>query len=395
MATQQLTPQQQQQQAQAANLAARAQVLAQSINMSQPIQTQTVNPAQNNPIVFTPRPVGLVKSFTLVLTATIANNDAALDLALTNIGLANLLSPNQQGVIFTDLNNNQRIATGGWHLSMLNSIKQRKPFASGFLVETDTMGGYGETYPILNSPSAINHGTTATVRAVYEIPVSYSEDDLRGAIYANVVNASMQLQFQINPNAFSAAGADSTFAVYKGTTDAVITSVTATLYQNYLDQLPYGKNGVVLPLIDLGTVYELKNTNVGSIAANNDYPYQYSNFRDFLSTLMIYNHDTSGDSGRTVGTDINYWALQSANFTNLWKKYPLDLSLQTRQILGCDLPLGAYYASSRRKPISSVQYGNIELVLNASTATANAQLYIGLEDFSYPNTITGAGSLAG
>jgi hypothetical protein len=395
MPPQTLTPQQAQQQAQAQNMAARAQVLAASINMSQPIQTQTVNPAQQNPIVFTPRPVGLVKSFTLTLTVTIANNDGALDLTLTDIGLANLLSANQQGVIFTDLNNNQRIATGGWHISMLNSIKQRKPFASGFLVETDTMGGYGETYPILKSPTTIAHGTTTTVRAVYEIPVAYSEDDLRGAIYANVVNASMQLSFQINPQAFSAAGADSTFAVYKGTTNAVITSVTATLYQNYLDQLPYGKNGVVLPLIDLSTVYELKNTNVGGIAANNDFPYQYSNFRDFLSTLMIYNHDTSADAGRTVGTDINYWALQSANFTNLWKKYPLDLDLQTRQILGCDLPLGAYYASSRRKPISSVQYGNIELVLNAATATANSQLYIGLEDFSYPNTITGAGSLAG
>lgn len=379
---------------QQANFAARSQVLAAAINMSQPIQTQTVNPAQNNPIVFTPRPVGLVKSFTLTLTATITNNDGALDLTLTDLGLANLLAA-QSGVVFTDLNNNQRINTGGWHLSMLNSIKQRKPFASGFLVETDTMGGYGETYPILNSPTTIGHGATATVRAVYEIPVSYSDDDLRGAIYANVVNASMQLSFQINNNAFTAAGVDSTFAVYKGTTSAVITSVTATLYQNYLDQLPYGKSGVVLPLLDLSTVYELKNTNVGGMAANNEFPYQYSNFRDFLSTMMIYNHDTSVDTGRTVGTDIAYWALQSANFTNLWKKYPLDLDLQTRQILGCDLPKGAYYSSSRRKPISSVQYGNIELVLNPLTATANAQLYIGLEDFSYPNTITGAGSLAG
>ena len=386
-ATQQVSPQQ-------ANYAARAQVLASAINMSQPIQSQTVNPAQNNPIVFTPRPVGLVKSFTLTLLATIHNTDGALDLTLTDVGLANLLA-NQSGIVFTDLNNNQRINTGGWHLSMLNSIKQRKPFASGYLIETDTMGGYGETYPILNSPTTIGHGTTATVRAVYEIPVSYSDDDLRGAIYANVVNASMQLQFQINNTPFTAAGADSTFAVYKGTTSAVITSVTATLYQNYLDQLPYGKNGVVLPLIDLSTVYELKNTNVGPQTANVEFPYQYSNFRDFLSTMMIYNHDTSGDSGRTVGTDINYFALQSANFTNLWKKYPLDLSLMTRQILGCDLPKGAYYSSSRRKPISSVQYGNIELVINPSTATANSQLFVGLEDFSYPNTITGAGSLAG
>jgi hypothetical protein len=131
------------------------------------------------------------------------------------------------------------------------------------------------------------------------------------------------------------------------------------------------------------------------MAQNNDFPFQYPNFRDILSTFAIYNHDTSADAGRTTGADINYWALQSANFTNLWKKLPLDLALDTRQILSCDLPKGTYYASSRRKPITSVQYGNIEIVLNAATISANAFMYIGLEDFSYPNTIVNAGSLQG
>lgn len=380
---------------QTANALARQAVLAKGVDMTQVISTQTVNPAQVPVLNIPLRNVGLIKKLLVTIVANITNNDGANALTLTNFGLANLLAPTN-GIVLTDLNNNQRIQTGGWHLSMLNSIKQRKPFASGFAVETDTMGGYGETYGILASPANIAAAGNATVRGVYEIPVAYSDDDLRGAIYANVVNATMNLALTFNPAPFTAAGVNSTFAVYKGTANAVVTSYTVTVYQNYLDQLPFDpKAGVILPQLDLSTVYELKNTNLGALAAGNDFPFQYPNFRDVLSTTMIYNHDTSADAGRAAGTDINYFALQSANFTNLWKLAPLDLALKTRQILGCDLPLGAYYSSSRRKPISSVQYGNIEIVINPITAAASAQLYVGLEDFSYPNTIVNAGSIQG
>jgi hypothetical protein len=132
---------------------------------------------------------------------------------------------------------------------------------------------------------------------------------------------------------------------------------------------------------------------VNGIAANNEFGFQYPNFRDILSTFMIYNKDITTDTGRAVGSDINYWALQSANFTNIWKKYPLDLAQDTRQILSCDLPKGAYYASSRRRPISSVQYGNLEIIINANVSTANAWMFVALEDFNRPNVVMGAGSI--
>lgn len=382
---------QQQQSPAQANALARQAVLARGVNMTQIIQSTTFNPAQTNPLLVQPRNVGLIKRFLVTVAATITNNDGANALTLTDFGLANIFS----NITFVDLNNNQRHNTQGWHLSMLNSIKHRKPYASGYAVETDTMGGYGEVFPILNAPASIAAGGNATVRAVFEVPVAYSDDDLRGAIYANVINATMQLSLTVNQKAFVATGTDSTFAVYHGTANAVFSSITVNVYQNYLDQLPIGQQGVVLPQLDLSTVYELKFTSLNGMAQNNDFPFQYPNFRDILSTFMVYNHDVSADAGRGVGADINYWALQSANFTNLWKKLPLDLALDTRQILACDLPKGTYYASSRRKPITSVQYGNIEIVLNAATISPNAFLYIGLEDFSYPNTIVNAGSLQG
>lgn len=378
-----------------ANMAARQLILARAIEMRQQIYSSTFNPAQQPTINVQPRYAGLIRKFIVKFSATIVNNDGALNLALTDFGLSNFLSPNS-GVVLTDLNNNQRINTGGWHLGLINSIKHRKPYAASRTPDVgQTMANYADNFPILaNAASAgIGHGDTVTVNGYYEVPVSYDHQDLRGAIYANVVNATMQLSLTINPNPFTAAGTDSTFAMFKGTTAAVISSVAITVYQDYLYQLPVGKSGTILPLSDLATIYELKNTSLNAVPQNQDFGFQYPNFRDVLSTYSIFDHDTTTDTGRQVGQDINNWKLQSANFTNIFQLDPLTFSLPTREILGTDLPPGTYYSSSRQKPISTVQYGNIELVLNASTSTANSLWSIGLEDFSYPNTIAMAGSL--
>lgn len=364
-------------------------VLGSAVEMSQVISTQTIDPTKQTTVTVQPRNVGLLKKLIVVVTGTVANTDAALDATLTDFGLANVLDTIQ----FTDLQNNQRINTKGWHLSMLNSVKRQGPYASGFLVETDTMGGYGENFAILSAPTTVAHASTANFRAVYEVPIAYGDLDLRGAIYANVVSANMQLSMSINPKPFVAAATDSTMAFYKGTASGAFTSLTFEVTQVYLDQLPYGKNGAIYPALDCSTVYGLYTSPFQAIAAGQDFPVPYANFRDFLSTFAVFNHDITGDTGRVGGTDINYLALQSANFTNLWKKSPLVQAMDTRAILGCDLPKGCYYMSSRSKPINSIQFGNMELVINPSTAGPNSQLLIGWEQFAYMNTLSGASSL--
>lgn len=117
---------------------------------------------------------------------------------------------------------------------------------------------------------------------------------------------------------------------------------------------------------------------------------QYSNFRTFMSTFSIYFNGTN----RGTGSDINYWELLAANFTPIWKIEPHLVALMTRQVLGCDLPAGCYYHSSRLKPIITTQYGNMQLVLNPITAGASAYVLTGYEDFAQLNTVTQAGSLA-
>lgn len=373
------------------NAAQRAAVLAQSVQMIQQIFSQTVTPANQNVLNVQPRNVGLIKKFIIEVAGTANNTDGVNASQVSQLGLANVLS----NVSFTDLNNNLRINTNGFHLAALAHAKRKRPSQqtlSTVVADTNQMLQVGENFPVLTYVAPAK-GASQAFRAVYEVPLAYSDDDLRGAVYANVVNATMNLQITINPTALVAAGADSTFALF-GNGAGNLSAVTVTVYQVYLDQLPVGKNGVVLPIMDLSTVYELKNTNFTAITAGQDFPIPYANFRDFLSTFAIFN-STGADQGLKNGVDVNYWALQSANFTNIFKRDPLEIARDSRNMIQVDWPKGVYYFDSRRKPVSTTQYGNMELILNASSAAAGAYCLICWEDFALVNTLTQAGSLAG
>ncbi len=384
----------------ALNLAQRQAVIAQSVEMVQQIFSTTISgtlTAANATVNVQPRNVGLIKKFIVEISGTYNNTDGAAAATATQFGLSNLLN----SVIFNDLNNNQRINTFGPHLAMLKQVKHRTTDPSSAPISTaqsDAMvggefaaSGSAPNYGVIAYPLPA-HGASAAFRAVFDVPLAYSDQDLRGAIYANVVNATMQLQLNLNSNP-SPASADLTWAVW-GTAAGNISGVTITVYQVYLDQLPMGKNGPILPILDLSTVYELKTTNFTAIPAGQDFPFSYANFRDFLSTFAIFN-STGATAGLKAGSDVNYWALQSANFTNIFKIDPLLAAQFSREIIQSDLPLGTYYFSHRKKPISTTQYGNMQLVLNAISVAGSPYVQIFWEDFALVNTLTQAGSLAG
>jgi hypothetical protein len=385
----------QQQNLAALNMQARNAILANALEMQQLIYSQTIATPGigNNVITVPPRNVGLIKGFWVELSGTMTES-AAHNITPTELNVANFLS----NITFYDLNNNLRINTPGWHMHLLNSVKGHRPYVSAFT--TDNPTGFGSNMGANNwirNPGTLNSGATASgvVRMLYWVPLAYSDRDLRGSIYANVVNATLQLVLTINPTPFVSTASDSTFAMYTTSAAGVgtLTNVTVNVYQVYFDQLPQvqGK-GPFLPILDLSTIYEMKTTSLTGMTVNQDFPVPYANFREFISTIMMYDN---GNSGTTLfaGTDINYIALQSANFTNIFKLDPYLLSMQTRQIVQDDFPIGTYYIDHRRRPISTVQYGNMELIVNPSTVNSGAQLLTCYEDFAIVNTVTGAGSL--
>lgn len=377
------------QQISAQNMAARQAVLNNAITMIQPTYQQTLTTGQliggTFPIQL--RNVGLQKRIIIELQATIAAGGAETE-NRTAFGPANFLS----NVTLTDLSNQQRVNTSGWHLFALASA--RRQLVHGGAYVTDTPCGMGSNFPVMTAPTTfVSGGGAQTVRMFYEVPLAYSDFDLRGAIYSNVVNATYQIQLTVNPNFFVAAGVDDTLAVYRSTTATIgtMSSLTIKIYQVYLDQIPQVNGGPILPALDLSTSYILQNTVVANITANQDNPIPYPNYRQFMSTMAIY--DQNGT--RSNGADINQWKLQVANYTNILNIDPYAQSLMTRNLIGDDFITGMYYFDHRNQPINTNQWGNMELVINPSTAAAQSTLLLGYEMLALAQQVVQAGSLPG
>jgi hypothetical protein len=369
------------------NAMARAGILMQGVERLQQIYAAATNPANQTIVNIQPQQVGLVRGFLVKVSGTIANTNvgaSGVALARTNFGVANVL----RNIGFTDINNQVRHATQGWHLNLVNSAKQ--PMVWGGAYAPNVPVDYGSNYDVLTAPSAISVATgTAAVQMYYYIPLSYNKTDLRGAMWAGVVNAVAQLQLEINPTPVTAAG-DPGLAVYSGNTGGWSGNVTITVWQDYIDQIPMdGSGNPLLPQDDISTLYQLNNTTLSALVANQDFGVPFANFRNFLSTCLVY--DNAGVYND--GTDINYFALQTANSSNIWKYGPEEAALLARSTFMADPPSGSYYFDHRAKPISTQQFGNTQITVNPSAVTAGASIWAGFEYFSQASQVVFAGSL--
>lgn len=399
----QMNAQQLAMQAQQQNLAARVAVLQQSLNMWQPIFSQTfANPVPGTQYNIPVRQVGFTKKFWIEIVMTVLQG-AAETQTLTDLGPANILS----NVTLNDLSNYTRINTTGWHLWQLSCIKQ------GFFAGMAGLGMasfqpapsvYGTAFTN-DSPINAKAGaativapatftTVQTVRMVYEVPCAYNDVDLRGAIYTSVVSATMNLQITLNPNFYvTSTVTDTTLAVYKSSTAqlGLIPTMTITVHQNYLDQLPFTNQGPILPAQDLSKMYLLTNTAFAALTVGQDFPIPFPNFRAWQSLALIYVNALAGT--RTYGTDISLFQLQTANLTNVIQRDPVIQQLITRITMKNDWVPGMYYADFREKPINTNNFGNMQWTLRPSVAAAGAYLLVGFEAIGIANQVITAGSI--
>jgi hypothetical protein len=365
------------------NNSARAAVLGSSVNMTQQIYNTTLSGTVPGQVINVPlRNVGLIKRLWVEVSFTLAQS-ASETYTRTALGPANIFS----NVTYTDLSNQQRINTTSAHLFMLSTLKRQ--FAFGAAFTNDSPCSMGSNVSVIVAPATVS--TVQTIRMFFEVPLAYTDLDLRGSVYANVVNATQQLSLTVNPALLGASTADPGTSVYlsSGAATGTIGAFTVTVYQNYLDQLPMGQNGPILPLVDLSTAYLLNNTIATAIVANQDFPVSFANFRNFNSIIVGF------DNAKTynAGSDVNKWKLQSANYTNIEEMDPYLVCLKNRNRVADDFPAGWYAFDYRDRPISTQQYGNMQLVLNASSVTSGASLFLYWEAFAFINQVQQAGSL--
>lgn len=367
------------------NVAARNAILLGGVDRMQQIYSQATDPANATILNIQPAAVGLVRGFLVKIEGTLRVTGGA-GVTRTPFGASNLL----RNIAFTDINNQQRHQTQGWHLSLINSAKQ--PMVIGGAYAPNIPVGYGNNWDVQSAPATAATATDIPVQFYYYVPLAYSKVDLRGAMWAGVVNAVAQLQLEINPNPIVAAGADPTLAVYSGSAGGWKTGTTVklTVWQDYVDQIAMDKNGQpILPQDDLAQLYSLNTTTLSALVQGQDYGVPFANFRNFLSTTIVY--DNGGQLN--AGSDINSFALQTANSSNIFKYGPEEAAFLARSTFMADPPLGTYYFDHRSKPISTQQFGNTQITVNPSMVNNNAALMCGFEYFSQASQVVFAGSL--
>lgn len=384
------------------NMQARAAILQYGVKRTQQIYSNSFAPASQNIVNIVPQNVGLVVGFLIEVNGNIQSTGNTT-LTRTEYGVSNVLS----NITFSDLSNYIRHNCTGWHMQQINSAKQGFVWGGAYQPNTpEDWTAFNTSFAntdlvtpnwnVRSAPLGITNNNS-NVREIYYVPLAYSSQDLRGAIYAAVTNATMNLQLTINPNPAVATGVDPLNAVYLGTSTAGSWNgnVTITIYQVYYDQIPTvtsnGVTTVALPLMDLNNQYCLLTTSLTGLLNGSDFPYPFANFRNYMSALVVL--DNAG--AFNAGSELNYMALTSANNTNIFKYTPEIAALFARTTFMSDPPKGQYYFDFRAQPINTNQFGNMDLNFNPNAnIAAGASLQVGVEYFAQQTQVSGAQSLA-
>ena len=354
-----------------------------ALEMEQQILPTVSNVTTGGVTTFQLRNVGLIRGLNLLIRGTITGGGTSTQ-TLTALGLANLVSQ----VDFQDYSTYHRITTTGWHLNLLQSRKREQPWLSAFT--TDNPTGFANNNPAtptltsisgLYTASTISANGNSKFQMIYRIPFCRDRFDLRGALWAKVTQASAFVFVTLNPNMFVTSTQDPTLAVYQsaGSDLATLSAVTMECYQDYLDQIPRGSDGVeILPWGDLEDAYLLTNTVSPQLVQGQDNSVSFTDQRQFLSAAAIYDND----GALNKWTDISYWMLAAANLTPIFKRSPIWQSSRQRELFKDDLPAGMYFFDFMHRPIDTQAYGNVQLVVNPSIVSGTpAVLYLGYEMF--------------
>lgn len=345
------------------------------------------SPGPGSILTFTLRNVGLVKRLIVRFKATVTAGGTSQQ-NLTKWALANFIS----NVTFFDLGNNQRINSTGWHLTAVASAKRRRVFGAAYT--SDTPLGYGNNNNrVMYAPSTIAANASTEIDFQLEVPFVKNDTDLRGAIYADVTQATMQVQITLNPNMFVSSSSDPTLAMYQsaGSDLASLSGLQVNYWQNYLDQLPRIGAAPILPQQDLSTAYLLNNTASGLPIVNQDNGAAFVNSRTYES--VTFGYDNNGTLN-VNGSDINYIQLQSANFTNILNLDGRMIGLMERNVIMGDFPAGMYYLDFRHRPVDTNQFGNMQLVINPSSVGGSGAVYLyGWEAYGIIGLVNQGGSI--
>jgi len=257
-------------------------------------------------------------------------------------------------VSYQDFAGVQRTRTHGFQLWAAQSFKAADAMSS--IPAANYAGGAGPSLNavtnIINQPTAV--GTDNIVFSIY-VPMAYNPDsDLTGAVLTQTNVGEHFINIQL---ANALVGADPWVSPY---TAGGVTSggnVQVEAFQYYIQ--PQAMDAANLPVIDLSTVYGFEGAiqNTANIATGQSVYVNYPNNRSVLSALFNYENSSAFSAN---GSDVNGLILLANSNTNFREMSSRMLKETMRNMVNCDMPGGSFFLSSRRQPIMTQLYANVQ-----------------------------------
>ena len=357
--TQQMTPQQQ-------NAMAKAYLLSTGTDMIVPLAPVSGITLNSGQTTITLDRAGIFRKLRMQVEVVIANSTAAaIDLVPSPVAPYNVFNT----ISYKDFSGALRTNSHPAIIEMVNNMKRGRP--SNRIPSSLSSSGIS---PLLfNVPTSIPATGTATLTYEQEIPLEYGNGNMEGAVLAQTSNNQHSLVLNSAPGL---VGTDPWLYPYVGALPAGITvsSINVTVYQEYIQ--PANIN--VLPLLDLMKVYAIEgNATDGNNLVANTYKYiDYPISRQILSFVFAYDN---GAAALNPGSDITEFGI-----VNGGTLYPAQMNAmyflqRQRDNLGADSPDGMYYFGSRRKPVDTTMYANMQARFKPSSANAGSYIAYGFE----------------
>lgn len=273
-----------------------------------------------------------------------------------------------QMVSYLDFAGVAHTRTNGFQLWAANSMKNND--AVSCIPAQNFAGGAGPSLNsftnIINQPTAVGSGNI--VFSLY-VPLAYNPDsDLTGAVMCQTAVGEHYVNIQL---ANSLVNADPWIAPYISgavtPSGATGQQVKVEAFQYYIQ--PQDTMNTMLPWIDLGTIYGYEGgvANTANITSGNQVYTNYPNNRSVYSALFNYEN---GSAFTANGADVNQIVLLANGNTNLREVTPRLMAETQRNLGNFDLPGGSYYFGSRRQPITTQLYANVQARFDLGTVNA-------------------------
>jgi hypothetical protein len=314
-----------------------------------------------------------------ILTGVLLQFTVPLD--ITGAGTLSPVAPWNlaQSVRYTDFAGVDRTRTNGFQLFAAQAMKAMDlPGLSSYGVAPDGISGVGQVNTnIIQADTAA--GANQTLQFSLWVPMAYDPtSDLRGAVLTQTNVGEHYITINL---AQALVGADPWSFPYTAGT-MTTSGVTVQAFQYYIQ--PQSENAIDLPQISLSTIYGFEGgyKTQANIASGQSTYMNYPNNRSVMSALFNYEN---GGAFTLNETDINLITMVVNSNTNFREMNPRLVRESMRHTAKGDLPSGTYYIGSRRNPIMTQLYANVQAKFDVVAANAGITQFLSQYEVMYPS----------